>query len=266
MKICSSLFGILISLLFMGSCEPMDNEPKALLNLILVDAPANYDSVFVEILGVEVKMLIGGRETEEHIFSIPYSLGDKLIQVSDLVAGEVLLLGRDELPIGKLTELTLRLGTRHFLWLDEDRYELFLTDPDLTEIPISFNLNMGQGISYDLFLDFDLEKSIQVVNESPLSLELNPVVHAYSSEGLVEVSGSAGPIASDPAIYAKRGAETISTHTNSSGTFLFRLPEGTYSLIFEPKNELYLGDTLWNVEVKSGEPLVLDKVTLNLKP
>ncbi|MDF2156420.1 DUF4382 domain-containing protein [Algoriphagus sp. CAU 1675] len=260
------LLVFLLSLLFWGACESLDKEPKALLNLILVDAPAQYDSVFVEILGVDVKMIREGRSTQEETFMIPYSLGDKLIRVSDYVAGEVLLLGRDQLPLGRITELTLHLGTRHFLWLDEERYTMSLSDPSLEEITIPFSLEMAQGTSYDVFLDFDLEKSIEVVSESPLSLELNPVVHVYSSEGLVEVSGSVGPIASDPAIYAKNGVETISTHTNSSGTFLFRLPEGTYTLIFEPKNELYLGDTLWNVEVLSGEPIVLDRVTLNLKP
>ena len=69
-----------------------------------------------------------------------------------------------------------------------------------------------------------------------------------------------------PAIFAIANGDSTSTHANSSGTYLFRLPEGTYTLYFDPKNQNFLPDTLQNVEVEAGETLALDRLTFRPRP
>lgn len=257
----------IISILNLWSCSEFDSNPKGLLNLILIDSPAQWDSVFVEIQGVDVELITAGREDGMvETYFLPYAPGDKKIEVSSLVGGEALLLGRDELPNGKVLSLTMRLGNEYFLYLDEKRYTMSLVESSTTEVPIDIELDIEQGFSYDIVLDFDLEKSIKVIEEGPLAFQLDPKITAIRGVGTGEISGVLRPTTLQPAIYAILDGDSVSTHTNSSGTYNFRLPEGTYSLYFDPKNESYADTLIHDVEVVASETTSLDLVTLKLKP
>ncbi|WP_296698523.1 DUF4382 domain-containing protein [Algoriphagus sp.] len=259
------IFALSISILW--SCKDFDTNPKGLVNIILVDSPAQWDSVFVEILGVDVELITTGREDGTiETFFLPYAPGDKKIEVSSLIAGEALLLGRDELPSGKILKLTMKLGDEYYLYLNEKRYDMPLADPSLKEIPIQIEMDLEQAVSYDIVLDFDLEKSIRVTNESPLSLQLDPVVVAYKGAGTGEITGVVTPSALQPAIYAIQDGDSISTHSNSSGTYNFILPEGNYSFYYDPKNESYADTLVNNIEIVAGETSTLNLVNLKRKP
>jgi hypothetical protein len=247
------------------SCESADSNPKALLNVILIDAPAQWDSVFVEVEGVDIEVQLLGRESETQIFFLPYSLGDKVIEVSSLVAGQGLLLGREELPVGKIVSATFRIGNSHSLYLDGDRYVLPLANAGLTEIPLDLEMNLEQGIAYDLILDFDLEKSIRVLSQSPLSMELDPVLTAVSGIGTGELKGTISPTSLRPALYAIISGDSVNTHVNSSGNFLFRLPAGIYSVYIDPKDVRYQAGIIQNVEVVAGKSTDLTRITVNPK-
>lgn len=251
--------------IFFWSCEPADSDPKALVNVILIDAPAQWDSVFVQVEGVDLEIQVQGRESETQTFFLPYSLGDKVIEVSALIAGEALLLGREELPIGKIISATFRIGDSHSLFLDGDRYVLPLANSGMTEIPIEVEMDLEQGIAYDLILDFDLEKSIRVLSESPLSLELAPVLSAVSGIGAGELKGTISPTTLRPALYAIISGDSVSTQINASGSFLFRLPAGIYTVYIDPKDERYQAGIIQNVEVIAGKSTDLTRITIPAK-
>jgi hypothetical protein len=260
-----SIIGIL-AISFSYSCSDLSDEPRALLNLVLVDAPPAYDSVFIEILGVDVRMNVEGRDTEEQSFFIPYELGDKRVRVSDLVGGEVLLLGRGTLPPGRIIELEMRLGTEHSLWENENLYPIALpTDEEaLVNIPVS--LDLDGGLSYDVILDFDLEKSIQTTRTEPFAFELTPTVTAILPGTFGEIRGSVSPTTPRPSITAILNGDSISTHTNTAGAFLFRLQPGIYDLYLDPKDEAFLADTIRGVEVRLRETLTLDRINFRSNP
>ncbi len=243
-------------------CESADSNPKALLNVILIDAPAQWDSVFVQVEGVDVEIQLLGREAETQTFFLPYSLGDKVIELSALLAGEGLLMGRDELPIGKIVSATFRIGNSHSLFLKGDRYALPLANSGLTEIPLDLEMDLEQGIAYDLILDFDLEKSIRVLRESPLSLELDPKLTAFSGIGTGEIKGTISPTTLRPAIYAIISGDSVNTHINSSGSFSLRLLEGIYRIYIDPKDQRYQPGIIQNVEVIAGKSTDLSRITI----
>lgn len=263
-KIILVFLAFLFSISF-WSCEPADTDPKALVNVILIDAPAQWDSVFVEVEGVDIEIQVQGRESETQTFFLPYSLGDKVIEVSALVAGQGLLLGRDELPIGKIISATFRIGDSHSLFLDGDRYALPLANSGMTEIPLELEMEIEQGIAYDLILDFDLEKSIRVLSETPLTLELDPELSAVSGIGAGELKGTISPTTLRPALYAIISGDSVSTHVNSSGSFSFRLPAGIYTVYVDPKDERYQAGIIQNVEVVSGKSTDLTRITISPK-
>lgn len=247
------------------SCEDPDSKPKALLNVILIDGPAKWDSVYVEIEGVDIEVLVQGRETQSQTFFLEYKSGDKRIKVSELVGGNALLIGRNELPIGQIISAKIILGKDHFMYFDEKKYTLNLSDPLDNEILLITSIDIHQGTSYDIVLDLDLEKSIKQVSESPLSYVLDPYFSLIEGAGVTELSGILKPTTLYGSIFLSDGKDTVSTHTNTSGKYLFRVQEGNYTIYFDPKDELYQ-DTTFNINVAAREDTVLNTITFKKKP
>ncbi|PZX57939.1 DUF4382 domain-containing protein [Algoriphagus chordae] len=255
----------IVCLLCFASCEDTDSSPRGLLNLILVDSPAHWDSVFVEINGVNVEVLAEGRDTQSQTFFFEYKNGDKRIKVSDLVAGNALLLGRNELPVGQVIKTTILLGDNHSMYLDEKEYPLPLEDDASFEMVLESPLEIENGFSYDILLDIDLEKSIIQTSESPLSYELNPFFTLIKGAGTVDISGVLEPISLYPAIYLSTDQDTLTTHTDESGNYYFRVPPGSYRIYFDPKDEQY-EDISFTLDMTISTDSVLEDVTFQLKP
>jgi hypothetical protein len=248
--------------LFGSACEGPDNSPKALVNVLLVDAPAKWDSVVVEIQGVEIDFVQSGRQGEIQKIWMPYEPAKKTINLSLLVNGTALTVSRKEFQLGQITAITLKLGTSHALYQGDTRYPLTLPS-DITDYSQNLKVDLNAGISYDVVLDFDLEKSIRVTQASPLKLAYNPTIQAYTSIGRSELNGTVFPTDIKPAIYAISGRDSVSTHTNSSGAFLFKLTPGRYTIFIDPKDSRFVSDTLLNVEIKEELRTTLDRITLS---
>lgn len=252
-----------MSLLF-GSCDNFDSNPKALVNIILVDTPAKWDSLFVEIEGVELEVLVTGRESvETETYYLEYKNGDKRIKVSELVGGNALLIGRNELPLGKVTRVTVKLGSDHSMFYDGDEYNLPLSDPSTQDVSLLAGLDLDQGISYDMILDIDLEKSVIEVGTD--SFALNPRFSLIRGAVTGKISGTLTVKNLYPAIFLMNETDTLSTHMSTNGSYSFQAPEGDYRLYFDAKDELYL-DTAFNVQIVAGNDGVLETISLKLKP
>ncbi|WP_439488584.1 DUF4382 domain-containing protein [Algoriphagus sp.] len=249
-----------------SACEDPDSSPKALLNVILVDSPAQWDSVFVEIEGVDIDVLVQGRETQAQTFYLEYKSGNKRIKVSELVGGTQLLLGRNELPIGLITSATIILGDNHSMFIGEKRYDLELSDPDDNRVSLPTSITLEQGISYDIILDIDLERSIVQTSETPLAYGLDPNFKLVEGKGLVELEGNLKPTSLYPAIYMWSATDTFSTHTNTSGNYIFKVPMDKYTLYFDPKNERYQDTTTLILDLTAVRDSVLEDITFKVKP
>lgn len=264
-KLIFSFIAFATVMLLLGSCSKIDDSPKALVNLVLVDTPAKWDSVLVEIEGVDVEILLEGRETGSQTFYLEYKTGDKKIRVSDLVAGSALIIGRDELPIGKIIGLRVRMGTRHSLYQGNKAYSIPLKNPENPFVTLATELDLKASVSFDIILDMDLETSILQTSTSPLTFELDPFFTVIQGAGTGEVKGVISPAVLKPAIYLVQGMDSISTQVNTSGSYLFRVPKGTYSLYFDPKDPTYNSQRITNVQVDSASITQLELVTFTKK-
>lgn len=242
----------------------MDDSPKALVNVLLIDAPAQWDSVIVEIQGVELEFVPDGREGEIQKIFLPYEPGDKQVDISQLVGGVALPVARKELQLGVITGITLKLGPGNFLFLDETSYPLQLPGGE-TDYAQPVRIDLQTGISYDLIVDFDLEKSVQSKSTTPLSFEFNPTILAYSGIGKGDLTGTTSPTDLRPVIYAISKGDSISTHTDLSGKFAFRLEPGSYTVFVDPKDSRYRTDTIFGLEVAEGKTTSIDRITLSRK-
>nr|WP_245405121.1 DUF4382 domain-containing protein [Algoriphagus sp. AGSA1] len=256
---------ICLFIVLFSACEDPDSNPKALLNVLLVDSPAQWDSVFVEIEGVDIDVLVQGRETQAQTFYLEYKSGNKRIKVSELVGGTQLLLGRNELPIGQITNATIILGDNHSMFIGENRYDLELSGSDDNRVSLSTSITLEQGISYDIILDIDLERSIVQTSESPLTYGFDPSFKLVKGTGLVELNGNLKPTSLYPAIYMRSEKDTFSTHINSTGEYSFRVPKDNYVLYYNPKNERYQ-DTTFSLDLTAVRDSSLRDITFKVKP
>lgn len=264
MKRLYSILLIFGSALSVWSCNDLDNSPKALVNVLLIDAPAVWDSVIVEIQGVELEIVPNGREGEIQKIFLPYEPADKQIDISQLVGGTALPVAREELGLGVITGISLKLGTGNNLYIGENQFPLTLPGGK-TDYFQPVKIDLESGFSYDLILDFDLEKSIRVRQSTPLSFGFNPSISAYSGIGKGELIGTLSPRELQPAIFAIANSDSVSTHTDGGGRFLFRLKSGKYTVFIDPKDSRYRSDTLLNVEVKAGIKTTLESIILSRK-
>lgn len=262
MKYFNNILSFFFCLLLGFSCTSPDESPKALVNIFLVDAPAQWDSVVVELRGVEIEFVPSGREGQVESMFLPYEPGNKQVNVSLLVGGDILPISRREFQIGNITKAALRLGENNFLYQGERGYPLRLPNGQ-TDFSGDLSIRLEPGISYDVIIDFDLEKSIKTTQTDPLAFSFQPTLDIYSGIGLGTVQGSISPTTLQPAIYAIRDSDSLSTHMNASGTYVFRLEPGTYTLFIDPKDEAYVADTLLNVQVTEGQRTTADRVTLS---
>lgn len=260
-------YPILLILSFnLFSCEDKSETTGALLNIILVDTPAKWDSVFVEIDGVEVELLANGREslsTKTYFFE--YKSGDKRIKISDLVGGNALLIGRDQLPLGTVTKITPKVGTENTMFYNGKKYFLTLKNPEGMDVPLITDLKMDQGTSYDLLLDMDLEKSIIEDNEDAKSYSLDPSFSVIKGADTGILEGLIQAKSLYPAVFLMNDTDTLSTHLSPAGKYYFRAPAGKYTVYIDPKDEAYQ-DTTFSADIETRIIKEVENITLKSKP
>ncbi|UZD21581.1 DUF4382 domain-containing protein [Algoriphagus halophytocola] len=247
----------------LSACRDSDSSPRALVNMILVDSPAQWDSVFVEINGVDVEMIVEGRESDFETFFLEYKSGNKRIKISELVGGNALLLGRDELPIGRITKTTVLLGENHTMFIGSKKYVLDLAPDAENEVELETSIDIESGVAYDLLLDMDLEKSI--IQNAETSYSLMPTFSLVPGIGSIELSGSLKPTTLYPAIFLRTENDTFSTHINTTGRYTFRVPMDQYEVYMDPKNEAYQ-DTTFTLDLSADMDSVLNEITFKPKP
>ncbi|MFO7824249.1 MAG: DUF4382 domain-containing protein [Cyclobacterium sp.] len=242
------------------SCDDAASENRSLVNILLVDAPGDFDQVWIEVLGVEI-LPAGSRGNAENAswVNIPYQAASNMVRISDLVNEERLLIGRTEIQSGTVSKIRLLLGSQLYLIQDENRIDLS-TDSDFEEkLEVEINVNALPGNSYDIYLDFDLARS--VVNTGNGNFLLDPRIRVFESAVSAVIRGSILPRNERPHVYVSSNTDTLTTLTGENGGYYLQgLPPNDYRITIDaPSNYL---DTTFNVSVKEDTLLAIPAITL----
>ncbi|GGF34129.1 hypothetical protein GCM10011339_22940 [Echinicola rosea] len=234
-------------------------EGTATVNVSLVDAPADYDEVWIEVLGVE---LLPGDEEEDGDgwVYIPYDEEDTHINLLSLVNGNEAYIGSEEISAGSISKLRLVLGDDNYLVINGEETPLTTPSAQQSGLKLQLDQELMAGIQYDLVIDFDAAKSIVKAGNSGQYI-LKPVLRVVAEQS-ASIEGKVLPVEAHPVIYGIINEDTVSTFADESGSFALRgLAEGDYTIIFDPTEE-YEADTLYSVPTLDGEITVLDPVEL----
>lgn len=244
------------------SCTTEEERSNSLVNIFLVDAPADIDALWVELLGVDVEVTSELSSSSPFSKFLEYESGIKKVDVAQLVGNQELLIGRGIVPAGRLSRMRLRLGNDNYVTKNDVRTNLTLSPQNEAGLSIDVDFPLRPGISHDIYIDFDLLKS--VIQNGPTDFTFRPSLRGFSKAASGEVAGSIRPGTERAFLYAIQQNDTVTTGVNvrANGEFVFRGLEGTYTIFIIPKNNEYLPDTIRTVIVQSQQRTQLGNITL----
>lgn len=269
MKTLIALFSCLLFVGLLSSCNENEgpNSGEARVNFRLVDAPADYDEVWVEVLALRVKVDYEGSDMDEDDSSweeIIYD-GPQMVNLLDLTGGNSLLIGSEDFPEGEIDQIRLILGENNYLMKGEQKIALKTPSAQQSGLKIKVEEDIQGGQTYDLIIDFDAAKSIVNAGNSG-NVILKPVLRAYVevSQGIM---GQVFPLEAQPVQVTIAGNGTeANTFADATGKYsVMGLTPGTYSVTFTP-NDAYTPQTLTNIVVEDGKVTTPNVVNLVLKP
>lgn len=233
------------------------------LEVLLHDAPANYEAVNVFIERVEVNngQTEGGWET--------ISTPEQSYNLLELVNGATEVLGSAELEAGTYEQIRLILSSNgHSVVVDGTEHDLFVPSGEQTGIKLNVNAEIEPDITYTLLLDFDAARSVVERGNENSGIEylLQPVISASNEAVTGNVSGAVEPVDAQPFIYAIADSDTLSSTKadTTDGTFkLIGLEEGSYTISVDPTNDLYQTSDTSGVEITIGQTNDIGTITLS---
>jgi len=227
-----------------SACDS-DDSKMAKVKVLLVDAPADYESVLIDVVDVKVKT---------DIWESLDGVEKKVYDILELTNGNEVLLGDIELPEGELNEIRLFLGDNNQLVIDGETLDLDTPSASQSGLKIKLDAMLEAGVTYKLVLDFDAAKSIVKAGNSG-KFNLKPVIRAEMEAQTGAIKGMINPIDTDCVVYAIVGVDSISTYPNEEGKFLIRaLDANTYKVVAIPSLGSGLDEVAKeNIEVLIGE-------------
>ncbi|GIZ07817.1 hypothetical protein FUMI01_05440 [Flavobacterium sp. UMI-01] len=244
-----SVFAITFIILCFTNCENSNETADTSKIMVrLTDAPGDYEEVNIEVVDVMMKTNTDPDETRGWVSLSNIDRG--IYNLLDFTGGVSLLVAEGQVPSGYLGQLRLVLGTNNTIKKGGQVYPLSTPSGQQSGLKLKINETLVPGITYELMMDFNVDKSIVKAGNSG-KYNLHPVITISSTATSGSIKGKINPILEGFQVVAsvEVGNETISAYANEQGMFqLYGVPAGTYRLTLTP-------------EVASGKtPLVIEDV------
>lgn len=240
LKSLKALFAIAVIFLLSVislSCND-DNQNTARVQLILVDDPGDYLEVNVEIIDIQYNTT----DSEEGWNSFTPSSGYPInVDLTELVAGNSLLLTDQIIPAGMLKQIRLVLSENNTLVIDGEAEPIPLDTPSALQSGLKLNLNteLEAGFSYTFILDWVVQESVVEGGASGM-YNLKPVIRVNAEVNSGSISGNVFETIESVQtpkpnvtieVYDESDVYVTDTQTDDNGNFLVQgLGAGTYKL------------------------------------
>lgn len=245
-------------------------ELNSRIQFRLVDAPGDYLEVNIIINDIRYNR----SDDDEGWISFGEPVDYPIeVDLTELIAGNNLLLIDEDIPSGEIKQIRLILADGNTLVIEDDNGEPItvpLNTPSAQQSGLKLRLDtfLESGFIYEFILDWDVNESIVQAGNSG-NYNLHPVIHVIAEPN----SGSISGIVADDLVpiqdavveaYTANNEFVTSTMTNELGAFLVSgLVEGDYVLkIVEMDYEPYESPAIINVEVGA----ITDVGTILLTP
>ena len=257
LMVCLAAFSVAFT-----SCSSDDSrEESAGFSVKLVDAPGDYQSVMVDVQGIEI--IIDG---EAHEFA---ALEPGVYDLLELTGGISAMLVETVVPAGKLSQIRLILGENNSVITagadGVEGEEILLNTPSAQESGLKLNVHqdLEPGLLYEFILDFNVDKSIVETNDGGLNLK--PVISASLEAQSGAIAGVVAPADFQSLVTAKNETSEFSAYTaEETGNFMvYGVPAGTYTVTVTPAEASGKAPVkVEGVVVETGKIQEIDPITL----
>lgn len=276
MNYLKSIFGsviTMIALMLMVNCDNADNSKSetARIQLKLVDEPGDYEQVNIEIIDIQYR----STEEDESWQSFTPESGYPLnVDITELIAGNSLLLTDEVVPVGLLKQVRLVLSDNNTLKIEGEDDLIPLDTPSAQQSGLKLNLDkeLEAGFVYSFILDWNVQKSIVKAGNSGKYI-LKPVIKVNAEVNSGSISGKVVEIIEDIEtpianqlieVYTTEGDLVKDTLTNENGDFVFQgLDAGAY--IIKIMKETYMAYESLEVNVEVGNVESVGTIILELE-
>ncbi len=275
-----------LSLLFFACKKnvttPASSSSPRQVSLYLTDDPCQYDSVFIDIRYVEIKIdtsqhmnddHYGDNEddhNEDHHHHDQYGLWDTLsirpgvYNILKLRNGIDTLLGTVNIPAAKIRKIRLTLGTDNSVVMSGVSYPLQstygLNNYEYVQVHQEDEDNQYRPGQTSMWLDFNVCKSIISRNGN---YYLRPYFSIFSMHNTGGIEGTILPFAARPFVTAWNDTDTATAKPEENGRYKIRgLNPGTYSVTYQGMFG-YQDTTLTGIQVTTGSAVSIPTITLH---
>ena len=274
----------LLSGLIITACKKEDSlvmpASSQRLSLYLTDDPSIYDSVFIDIKTVEVKVdsfenhkrddHFGDNDNDrddDHKGRDEFGQWDTLqinsgvYNVSKLKNGIDTLIGTVTIK-GTIRKIRITLGSNNSLRLAGISYPLNLLPGINDYLYVKINSMHHQEAVFgqsSLWIDFDISRSIVSRNGQ---YYLKPVLRPFCDKNFARIKGNVLPADAAPLVTVYNATDTANAIPHPNGDFKIRgLRDGVYTVLYKGSNG-YRDTTLFNIQIQKNEEKNLPKIVL----
>ena len=267
-----------------GSSSNSNIPPgKSQVSLYMMDGPALFDSVLIDVRQVTVEVDTASRQSDQDqegewdegycgygrgpanksVIWDTLNITPGVYNLLALRNGTDTLLGSGLITTGKILKIRITLGNDNVIYTDSTTsYPLVVFGPN----PY-FTINVSRvdvatvtNNEFEMWLDFNLSRSIFFWNGEFL---LNPYIVVFDDHRMAKISGEVLPEGATSLVTAYNGTDTLYAVPFWSGKYQFRnVPAGTWSLTFKGYGGLQ-DTTISNVVVDSMKVTEVPTITLH---
>ena len=236
-----------------NSTPPPSGNP--VLSVKMVDAPAGYDAINVEVIGLEANLGNGWTTLpldNKGVYNLlSFTNGNSLALMNNVVMAPC-----------TISELRLILGTNNTVVVDGITHELTTPSGQTSGYKVKMSAQpLIAGGVYHLVLDFNTAKSIHETGNGKYMLK--PVVTGYLQTTVGSVAGTITPVNGAYYCEAANATDTAGTYINpTTGQFLIPvvLP-GNYNVKFFP-NAGHIEKIISGVMVVAGQTTQMGTISI----
>jgi hypothetical protein len=255
----------IISLAFLNCGNDDSSSPSqgnSRITVKLMDAPGDYDHVFIDVVDVMVK--VNDASNDEGGWQSLNAVNTGIYDLLELTGGvNILLVDEFEVLSGTLNQIRLILGDDNSVVIDGQTYPLNTPSAQQSGLKIQVNETLLPNIAYTFLLDFDVDESIVIAGNSG-NINLKPVIRASVEATTGTITGSVLPLGVQTEITVTNGIDIISAYADIGGNFiLVGLNPGIYTVTVDPDPLSGLSSVnIENVEVTLESNTNLGVITL----
>lgn len=242
-----------LTVVLLAGCNFSGSEDTGTLRVLLTDAPANAESVFVDIREVRIHRSSDAQDGDSGWVTIQNE--PLIVDLLELTNGNYEVLGEAELETGRYTQLRFILGDQNEMVIDGERIPLNTPSTQQSGLKLLLNTDIVSGQTYTLLLDFDASKSIVKAGQSGI-YNLIPVIRIARLEESGSIQGNYESLDAVPWVFAIAGSDTLRSTLADAETgefLLIGLTPGSYNLVAVPSNDDYSKVTITGVQVQTSD-------------